>query len=98
MGGRLIPGGANNVEKGIAPLRIRRRVEGQLLAVLGFGFHLRGLICRMWIVYALAAAIIWGISYAASGRVIERGLTPLVFFFLYTLFGAVAARGARAHG
>jgi drug/metabolite transporter (DMT)-like permease len=45
----------------------------------------------MWIVYALAAAIIWGISYAASGRVIERGVTPLVFFFLYALFGAVAA-------
>src|SRR4029077_17004863 len=45
----------------------------------------------MWIVYALAAAIIWGISYAASGRGIERGLTPLVFFFLYALFGAVAA-------
>jgi drug/metabolite transporter (DMT)-like permease len=48
----------------------------------------------MWIVYALAAAIIWGISYAASGRVIERGITPLVFFFLYTLFGAGAAAGA----
>lgn len=45
----------------------------------------------MWIVYALAAAIIWGISYAASGRVIERGITPLVFFFLYTFFGAAAA-------
>jgi drug/metabolite transporter (DMT)-like permease len=48
----------------------------------------------MWIVYALAAAIVWGISYAASGRVIERGITPLVFFFLYTLFGAAAAAGA----
>jgi hypothetical protein len=36
----------------------------------------------MWIVYALAASIIWGISYAASGRVIERGITPLVFFLL----------------
>ncbi len=45
----------------------------------------------MWIVYAFAAAIIWGISYAASGRVIERGITPLVFFFLYTFFGATAA-------
>jgi drug/metabolite transporter (DMT)-like permease len=45
----------------------------------------------MWIVYALAAAVIWGISYAASGRVIERGVTPLAFFFLYTFFGATAA-------
>jgi len=50
----------------------------------------------MWIVYALAAAIIWGVSYAASGRVIERGMTPLVFFFLYTLFGAAAAAAALA--
>ncbi len=45
----------------------------------------------MWIVYALSAAVIWGISYAASGRVIERGMTPLAFFFSYALFGAVAA-------
>jgi hypothetical protein len=29
----------------------------------------------MWIVYALAAAIIWGISYAASGRVIDSEAT-----------------------
>jgi drug/metabolite transporter (DMT)-like permease len=50
----------------------------------------------MWIVYALAAAIIWGISYATSGKVIERGLTPLVFFFLYTFFGAAAAAAALA--
>jgi drug/metabolite transporter (DMT)-like permease len=50
----------------------------------------------MWIVYALGAAIIWGISYAASGRVIERGVTPLVFFFLYTFFGAAAAAVALA--
>ena len=50
----------------------------------------------MWIVYALAASVIWGISYAASGRVIERGMTPLVFFFLYTLFGAAAAAAALA--
>jgi uncharacterized membrane protein len=62
-----------------------------------FGFRFReeeDLIDRMWMVYALAAAIIWGISYAASGRVIERGMTPLVFFFLYTFFGATAAATA----
>lgn len=45
----------------------------------------------MWLVYALSASIIWGISYAASGRVIERGLSPLSFFFLYTLTGCLAA-------
>jgi drug/metabolite transporter (DMT)-like permease len=43
----------------------------------------------MWIVYALAASIIWGVSYAASGRVIERGMDPLAFFFYYAAFGAL---------
>jgi drug/metabolite transporter (DMT)-like permease len=50
----------------------------------------------MWIVYALSAAIIWGVSYAASGRVIDRGMTPLAFFFSYASFGAVAAAVALA--
>jgi drug/metabolite transporter (DMT)-like permease len=45
----------------------------------------------MWLIYALAAAVIWGVSYAASGRVIERGMSPLGFFFCYALFGAIAA-------
>lgn len=45
----------------------------------------------MWIVYALTASLLWGVSYAASGRVIERGMTPLTFFFCYALFGVVAA-------
>lgn len=45
----------------------------------------------MWIVYALTAAVLWGISYAACGRVIGRGMSPLVLYFLYTAFGAVAA-------
>jgi drug/metabolite transporter (DMT)-like permease len=45
----------------------------------------------MWIVYALTAAVLWGVSYAASGRVIERGMTPLAFFFCYALFGVAAA-------
>jgi len=50
----------------------------------------------MWMIYALSAAVIWGISYAASGRVIEKGMTPLVFFFFYALFGALAAGSALA--
>lgn len=45
----------------------------------------------MWFVYALTASIIWGISYAASGRVIERGISPLNFFFLYALTGCLAS-------
>jgi len=43
----------------------------------------------MWFAYALSAAIIWGISYAASGRAIERGVSPVVFFTLYASVGAV---------
>jgi drug/metabolite transporter (DMT)-like permease len=50
----------------------------------------------MWIVYALAASIIWGVSYAASGRVIERGMAPLTFFFYYAAFGAVVGALALA--
>lgn len=50
----------------------------------------------MWIIYALSAAVIWGVSYAASGRVIERGMSPLAFFFFYALFGALAAALALA--
>lgn len=50
----------------------------------------------MWFVYAFAAAVIWGLCYAASGRVIERGVTPLAFFFLYASFGAFAGALALA--
>ncbi|CAN5745673.1 hypothetical protein BH09VER1_BH09VER1_11300 [soil metagenome] len=44
----------------------------------------------MWFVYAMSAAVIWGVSYAASGRVIQRGMTPTVFFFLYAAFGVLS--------
>ncbi len=50
----------------------------------------------MWLVYALSASIIWGISYAASGRAIERGVSPLVFFTLYAAVGAVMGLGTLA--
>ena len=42
----------------------------------------------MWFVYAMSAAVIWGVSYAASGRAIERGVSPVTFFFLYSVAGA----------
>jgi len=45
----------------------------------------------MWIVYALSASVIWGVSYAASGRVIERGVSPLSFFFCYVAASALLA-------
>jgi drug/metabolite transporter (DMT)-like permease len=48
----------------------------------------------MWLLYALAAAVIWGISYAASGRAIERGVSPLVFFTLCASVGAAMGLAA----
>lgn len=45
----------------------------------------------MWILYAVAASICWGMSYAASGPLLKKGVNPLVFFFGYSLFGFLAA-------
>jgi len=45
----------------------------------------------MWIFYALAASICWGMSYAASGPILKKGFSPLVFFFGYSLFGLLGA-------
>lgn len=45
----------------------------------------------MWLIYAIAASICWGMSYAACGPILKKGLSPLVFFFGYALFGLVGA-------
>jgi drug/metabolite transporter (DMT)-like permease len=47
----------------------------------------------MWLIYAVAASVIWGLSYAAGGRVLQRGVSPVVLFFLDLVFG-LAALGA----
>jgi drug/metabolite transporter (DMT)-like permease len=44
----------------------------------------------LWLIYALAAAVIWGINYAVSGRLLEKGLSPQALFFLDLVFGALA--------
>ena len=44
----------------------------------------------LWLIYALAAAVIWGINYAVSGRLLEKGLSPQALFFLDLVFGTVA--------
>ncbi len=41
----------------------------------------------MWIIYALGAAILWGINYSVSGRVLERGVSPFTLFLLDLIFG-----------
>ena len=43
----------------------------------------------MWIVYAVSAAVIWGISYSACGRIIQRGMTPLAFYFCASVFSTL---------
>ncbi len=48
----------------------------------------------MWFVYALSAAVIWGVSYAASGRAIERGIPPALFFTLYAAVATVMGLAA----
>jgi drug/metabolite transporter (DMT)-like permease len=47
----------------------------------------------MWFVYALLAALLWGVSYAAAGRVLGRGLSSVSFYACYLAFGAIAVGG-----
>ena len=44
----------------------------------------------MWLIYALGAAILWGINYSVSGRVLERGVSPFTLFLLDLVFGLLA--------
>lgn len=45
----------------------------------------------MWIIYALFAALCWGISYAASGPLLQRGVSPLVFLMGYSFFSFIGS-------
>ena len=47
----------------------------------------------MWLVYALLAALLWGVSYAAAGRVLGKGLSSVSFYICYLVFGALAVGG-----
>jgi drug/metabolite transporter (DMT)-like permease len=44
----------------------------------------------LWLLYALAAAIIWGVNYAVSGRLLERGMSPQTLFLVDLVFGTLA--------
>ncbi len=48
----------------------------------------------MWLIYAIAASLCWGMSYAASTPIMKKGFSPLVFFFGYSLFGLLGASAA----
>lgn len=43
----------------------------------------------MWLVYAIAAAIIWGLSYTLDGKILENGISPLVLLAAQCMFGAI---------
>ena len=44
-----------------------------------------------WTICAIAASRLWGSSYAASGPILRSKMTPSVFFFCYSLVGALLA-------
>jgi drug/metabolite transporter (DMT)-like permease len=41
----------------------------------------------MWLLYAIAASLCWGMSYAASGPILRKGMSPALFFFGYSALG-----------
>jgi drug/metabolite transporter (DMT)-like permease len=44
----------------------------------------------LWLVYAVGAAVIWGVNYAISGRLLQRGMSPQTLFLIDLIFGVVA--------
>ena len=53
--------------------------------------HQRALISVMWIVYAAFASLSWGVSYAACGPLLKKGLNPLIFLLGYSLCGLIGS-------
>jgi len=47
----------------------------------------------MWLIYALGAAILWGVNYSVSGRLLERGLSPFTLFLFDLVFGILTIGG-----
>ena len=45
----------------------------------------------MWIFYALFASLCWGVSYAACGPILKRGVNPVVFLMGYSLFSFIGS-------
>ena len=66
--------------------RLRNRTIGGIVLILSFSP-----ILTMWIIYAVAASVCWGMSYAASSEILKKGFSPLLFFFGYSLFCTLGA-------
>jgi len=43
----------------------------------------------MWIFYALGAAILWGLSYTAMGRLLSRGMDQAALYFLHLVLALI---------
>jgi drug/metabolite transporter (DMT)-like permease len=54
------------------------------------------MLAGMWLIYSLGAAILWGINYAASGRVMNRGVAPAHLFLLDLVFAVTVIGGITA--
>lgn len=47
----------------------------------------------MWFFYAFLASLLWGVSYAAVGRVLAKGFPPLAYYCCYLAFGTLCIGG-----
>ena len=45
----------------------------------------------MWIFFAGIASLCWGVSYAACGPLLKKGLNPLIFLLGYSLCGLIGS-------
>jgi len=43
----------------------------------------------MWLVYAISAAILWGLSYSLSEKILNSDISPITLLASQMLFGAV---------
>lgn len=44
----------------------------------------------LWLVYALGAALIWGVNYAVAGHLLARGMSSQTLFLVDLIFGTLA--------
>jgi len=51
-----------------------------------------------WMIFAIAAAILWGASYAASGPILRAGMSPLIFYFCWSVITFITATVALLFG
>jgi drug/metabolite transporter (DMT)-like permease len=74
---------------------VKSRGKGVFVAQLAlYSRNRRPQTCAMlWLLYALGAAVIWGINYAVSGRLLEKGMSPQTLFLVDLIFGALAVGG-----